>query len=260
MNISTLAGSVLAIGCLVFSIVANGNPIIAYLDIPSVILVVVGPIVCIFIYSSIGDAIKLFKLMGRTFKTITFNKKIIITKMVSMSEKARREGLLALEEDVSDIDDEFIKMGLRLVVDGTDAGLVRDIMESELSQMQERHTKGIMTVNTWGALGPAIGMMGTVVGLVGMLRNLEDKSAVGPNMAVALLTTLYGAMTANMMAIPFSGKLKGYDAAETSVKEMMIEGVLSIQAGDNPRILALKLLSFLEPSERRAVEAEVLKD
>jgi chemotaxis protein MotA len=112
----------------------------------------------------------------------------------------------------------------------------------------------------WGSLAPGLGMLGTVIGLIGMLKNLEDKSALGPNMAVALITTLYGSMMANLMMIPWSGKLKGYDAAEARVKEMAIEGVLSIQSGDNPRILAMKLLSYLTPKDRKSVEAEVLRD
>jgi chemotaxis protein MotA len=193
-------------------------------------------------------------------KTPQLNEKGIITKLMTMSEKARREGLLALEEELEDLDDEFMKKGLRLVVDGTDAEVVRTLMETELSQMQERHVGKISVVNMWGTLAPGLGMLGTVIGLIGMLRNLEDKSALGPNMAVALITTLYGSMVANLMMIPWAGKLKSYDSAESRVKEMEIEGVLSIQAGDNPRILGMKLLSYLTPTDRKAVEAEVMKD
>jgi chemotaxis protein MotA len=179
---------------------------------------------------------------------------------MTMSEKARREGLLALEEELEDLDDEFMKKGMRLVVDGTDAEVIRNLMENEISQVQERHAQKISMVNGWAGLAPGLGMLGTVIGLIGMLKNLEDKSALGPNMAVALITTLYGSIMANLLLIPLGGKLKTYDAAEARVKEMQIEGVLSIQAGDNPRILANKLLTYLNPIERKAVEAEVLKD
>jgi chemotaxis protein MotA len=179
---------------------------------------------------------------------------------MNMSEKARREGLLALEEELEDLEDEFMKKGLRLVVDGTDAEIIRNLMETELSQMQGRHAEKIGAINMWGGLAPGLGMLGTVIGLIGMLKNLEDKSALGPNMAVALITTLYGSMMANLVLIPVAGKLKAKDEAESLVKEMQIEGVLSIQAGDNPRILAMKLLSYLDPDSRKAVEAEVLKD
>ncbi len=133
-------------------------------------------------------------------------------------------------------------------------------MENELSQMQDRHGDKIQMVIGWAGLAPGLGMLGTVIGLIGMLKQLEDKSALGPNMAVALITTLYGSMVANLLLIPIFGKLKSLDATEAKIKEMEIEGVLSIQAGDNPRILATKLLSYLDPLARKAVEAEVIKD
>jgi chemotaxis protein MotA len=126
--------------------------------------------------------------------------------------------------------------------------------------MQERHAAKIAVINMWGTLAPGLGMLGTVIGLIGMLKNLEDKSALGPNMAVALITTLYGSIMANLVMIPMAGKLKSADARESKVMEMEIEGVLSIQAGDNPRILASKLLTYLNPIDRKSVEAEVLKD
>jgi chemotaxis protein MotA len=133
-------------------------------------------------------------------------------------------------------------------------------MELEMSQMQARHADKIGMINQWGALAPGLGMLGTVVGLIGMLQNLDDKAAIGPNMALALVTTLYGSMVANLLMIPFSAKLRLHDSQETMIKEMMIEGVLSIQAGDNTRILAMKLLAYLDPVSRRAVESDVLKE
>jgi chemotaxis protein MotA len=229
-------------------------------DIPSVLIVVLGSYFGLFTFSSIANAVGIFNTIGLTFKVPNFNEKGIITKLMSMSEKARREGLLALEEELEDLDDEFMKKGLRLVVDGTDAAIIRDLMENELSQMQERHAGKISVVNMWATLAPGLGMLGTVIGLIGMLKNLEDKSALGPNMAVALITTLYGSIMANLLMIPIAGKLKTTDAAETKVMEMEIEGVLSIQSGDNPRILAMKLITYLNPADRKAVEAEVLKD
>ena len=146
------------------------------------------------------------------------------------------------------------------MVDGTDAEIIRSLMENELSQMQERHFAHLGVMGLMASSAPAVGMMGTVIGLIGMLKNLEDKAALGPNMALALITTFYGSLIANFTMLPWMGKLKTFDAMEVKVKEMEIEGVLSIQAGDNPRILATKLLSYLDPPTRRAVEAEVLKD
>jgi chemotaxis protein MotA len=153
-----------------------------------------------------------------------------------------------------------MKKGMRLVVDGTDAQVIRDLMENELTNMQARHAAKISTLNGWAGLAPGLGMLGTVVGLVGMLKNLQDKDALGPNMAVALITTFYGSIVANILMLPWAGKLKTYDLIEAKSKEMAIEGILSIQAGDNPRILAMKLLAYLDPGDRKAVEAEVLKD
>ena len=260
MDLATIIGLVGALGMIVMGVYTSGGTILTYVDIPSVLIVVVGSYFGLFIFSTISNALGIFTTLGLTFKVPNFNEKGIISKLMSMSEKARREGLLALEEELEDLDDEFMKKGLRLVVDGTDAEIVRALMETELNQMQDRHAGKIGVVNMWGTLAPGLGMLGTVIGLIAMLKNLEDKSALGPNMAVALITTLYGSMVANLMMIPWSGKLKTQDEAESKVKEMEIEGVLSIQAGDNPRILAMKLLSYLTPADRKAMESELLKD
>ena len=260
MNLSTIIGIVGCFGLVVMGIIVGGSSILTFIDIPSVLIVVLGSYFALYTYGSISEGLGIFGTLNLTFKVPHFNEQGIITKLMAMSEKARREGLLALEEELEDLDDEFMKKGMRLVVDGTDAEIIRALMENELNQMQERHIGKIGAVNMWGTLAPGLGMLGTVIGLIGMLRNLEDKSALGPNMAVALITTLYGSMMANLLLIPLSGKLKSYDAMESRVKEMQIEGVLSIQAGDNPRILATKLLSYLNPLDRKAVEAEVIKD
>jgi len=260
MNISTIVGVVGSLGMLLFSIYSGGSTILTFIDIPSIILVVVCPYFLLFTFSSLQDVLGIFSIINIAFKVPNFNEQGIITKLMAMSEKARREGLLALEEELEDLDDEFMKKGMRLVVDGTDAEIIRSLMENELNQMQDRHLGKIAVINMWASMAPAVGMMGTVIGLIGMLKNLEDKSALGPNMAIALITTFYGALIANYLMLPWAGKLKTYDAMETKVKEMQIEGVLSIQAGDNPRILATKLLSYLNPQDRKVVEAEVLKD
>jgi chemotaxis protein MotA len=260
MNLSTFIGLAGCFGMVLLGIFTGGNPITTFYDLPSVLIVVVGSYFALYTYSSISESIGIFGTIGLTFKTPKLNEKVIITKLVAMSEKARREGLLALEEELEDLDDEFIKKGLRLVVDGTDGGVIRDLMENELSQIQERHASKIGAINMWGSLAPGLGMLGTVIGLIGMLKSLDDKSSLGPNMAVALITTLYGSMMANLMMIPWSGKLKSYDGDEARIKEMAIEGVLSIQSGDNPRILATKLLAYLDPKTRKAVESEVLRD
>ncbi|MDR1058173.1 MAG: MotA/TolQ/ExbB proton channel family protein [Treponema sp.] len=260
MDIATIIGVTGCMAMVVMGILTSGGTIMTYVDIPSVLIVVAGSYFGLFTFSTMANTLGVFGTLGLTFKVPNFNEQGIITKLMAFSDKARREGLLALEEELEDLDDEFLKKGLRLVVDGTDQEIIRTLLETELNQIQERHAGKISVVNMWGTLAPGLGMLGTVIGLIAMLKNLEDKSALGPNMAVALITTLYGSMMANLLMIPWSGKLKTQDGLEAKVKEMMIEGILSIQAGDNPRILATKLLSYLNPTDRKSVEAEVMKE
>jgi chemotaxis protein MotA len=202
----------------------------------------------------------MFKILGLAFNVPNYDLKGIITKLMSFSDKARREGLLALEEELEDLDNEYMKKGLRLVVDGTDGAIIRDLLEIEMAQVAGRHAAKIGVLNMWATLAPGFGMLGTVIGLIAMMKNLEDKASVGPNMALALITTLYGSIVANALLMPMTAKLKTQDGAEAAVMEMVIEGILSIQAGDNPRILAMKLLSYLDPVSRKEVESEVLGD
>jgi chemotaxis protein MotA len=260
MNMGSIVGVVGALGMLLASIILSGNSLMAFVDIPSLALVLVGSYFSLMIAFSLSDSLGVFAAIGLTFQQPIFNSAGIIQKMVSFSEKARREGLLALEDELEDLEDEFMKKGLRLVVDGTDASIIRSLLELELNQMQGRHSFKIKLINMWAVLVPGLGMLGTVMGLVGMLRNLEDKASIGPNMALALITTFYGSLFSNVFFIPFANKLAVFDNDEASMKEMIIEGVLSIQSGDNTRILALKLLAYLDPVSRRTLEKEIIKD
>jgi chemotaxis protein MotA len=249
-----------ALGMMIFGIIVGGSGMATYWDAPSLFIVVLGSWVCLMCSSSIKQAVGVFKIIGLTFNVPNFGEKGIVTKLMAMAEKARREGLLSLEDEIADLDNPFMKKGLQLVVDGTDAAIVRDLLEIEVSQMQDRHAASIGGLNMWGALAPGFGMLGTVIGLIAMMKNLEDKASVGPNMAVALITTLYGSLVSNWLITPVAAKLRTLDAKESQVNEMVIEGILSIQAGDNPRVLGMKLLAYLLPEERKEVEAEVLKD
>ncbi|MEE0133795.1 MAG: motility protein A [Treponema sp.] len=260
MDIATIIGLVGGLACIVMSVITSGGTMMGIIDVPSMFMTVGGSFCALLIVAPLKEVITTLKVMGRTFKIPDFGEKMLVQNMVALSEKARREGILALEEGLEDLDDEFMKTGLRLVVDGTDGAVIRGIMESEMSQIESRHMNFIGIVNQWAGYAPGFGMIGTVLGLVGMLRNLEDKSSLGPNMAVALITTLYGCLMANWILGPMATKLAGQNASEMRTKEMIIEGVLSIQAGDNPRILAMKLLTYLDPVSRKAIEADVLKD
>ncbi|GHU38829.1 motility protein A [Spirochaetia bacterium] len=260
MDIASLIGIIGVFGMVVFGIISGGAGIDIYWDFSSFLIVVLGSWFCVMFASSIASAAGIFKIMGLAFNIKTFGEKSIITKLMAMSEKARREGLLALEDELEDLDDPFMKKGLRLVVDGTDAAIVRDLLDIEVSQMQDRHASSVGILNMWAALAPGFGMLGTVIGLIAMMKNLEDKASVGPNMAIALITTLYGSLIANALLTPIMMKLKANDAKEVQVREMVIEGIMSIQAGDNPHILGMKLLAYLPPTEAREVEKEIMKD
>ncbi|MDR2596512.1 MAG: MotA/TolQ/ExbB proton channel family protein [Treponema sp.] len=260
LNMGTLIGLIGAIVMILGSILLSGNSLMAFVDIPSLALVLMGSYFALMMAFSLTDSLGVFAAIGLTFQQPVFDSGSIIQKMIAFSEKARREGLLALEDELEDLDDEFVKKGLRLVVDGTDATIIRDLMELELSQMQSRHSFKIKLINMWATLVPGLGMLGTVMGLVGMLRNLDDKASIGPNMALALITTFYGSLFSNVFFIPWANKLGVFDNDEAGMKEMIIEGVLSIQSGDNTRILAMKLLAYLNPIARAAIEKEVIKD
>ncbi len=260
MDIATFIGIIGGAVVIVLGVVTSGGSLGGIIDIPSVFVTVGGSYAALFIVAPLKQALGLFGIMGRAFKVFDYGEKGLIQTMVSLSEKARREGILALEEGLDDLDSQFMKDGLRMVVDGTDGNVIRAIMENQMSQTEARHMGWIGVINAWAGYGPGFGMLGTVIGLIGMLNNLEDKSSLGPNMAVALITTLYGSMLANWLVAPFANKLMAQNAQEMTAQEMILEGVLSIQAGDNPRILASKLLTYLDPKTRKIIEPDVLKD
>lgn len=260
MDIATIIGIVGGAACIVMSVLTSGGTMGGIIDIPSVFMTIGGSYAAMFIAAPIKKALGMFKVMGKAFKIPDFGEKTLVTKLMDLSNKARREGILALEDGLDDLDDPFMRNGLRLVVDGTDGNVIRAIMENEMNQIEARHMDWIGLLNQWAGYAPGFGMMGTVLGLIGMLNNLEDKSSLGPNMAVALITTLYGSMMANWLIAPFAGKLASHNAMEMRTKEMIIEGVLAIQAGENPRIMGQKLLTYLDPVTRKVIENDVLKD
>jgi chemotaxis protein MotA len=176
-----------------------------------------------------------------------------IADVITFAERARREGLLALEEAAKTVDDPFLKRGIELAVDGTDPEELREILEAEIVSMRARHKAGAKFFSDMGAFGPTLGIIGTVIGLVHMLENLKDPASAGPAIAVAFTATLYGVISANLCFHPISNKLKRVSEIEVARKELILEGVLSIQAGGNPRIIEQKLLSFLAPKQREAL-------
>jgi chemotaxis protein MotA len=254
MDLSSIIGLVAGIGCIIGSMLASGGSPLTYVDPPSVLMTIGGSICGLFMNYGIKEVGMMFKIMGKIFKIPDFGEMKVVEALISLSERARREGILSLEEEIESLDSAFMKRGLRMVVDSVDPEVIRTILETELTQMNDRHGKWLKMLDQWAKLAPGMGMLGTVQGLIAMMRNLEDVSSIGRNMSVALITTYYGAMIANFIVIPMMGKLANFDAAETKVWEMVIEGVLSIQQGDNPHILQMKLTSYLSPEGQRKLE------
>lgn len=256
MDLATIIGIVGGIA-LIFIGIVTGDAGFAALknfgDFVSIVITLGGTMTGMLTSNTIPDYINGLKSFTLAMKTSKVNEGETIKKIIDLSNVARKEGLLALEEAAGDLEDQFMKKGVLLIVDGTDPDLVRAILETELSCVETRHKKIITFWNNMAAMGPAWGMIGTLIGLVNMLKNLEDSSTIGPNMAVALLTTLYGSMLANWIATPVANKLSVNNDIEIMLKEVMIEGLLSIQAGENPRVIEEKLKSFLSPKQREVI-------
>lgn len=252
MDIASILGILLCFAMFAYGVIDNAGiaNIGRYLDLPSAIITFGGAFFAILASNSLSDYLGGLKSFMLIFKSSASDVKGMIQKIIELSNVARKEGLLSLEEAAGDLDDEFMKKGILLIVDGTDPELVRGIMETELVSIEDRHNSKIKFWDDLGAMGPAWGMIGTLVGLVNMLNNMSDPSRIGGDMAVALITTLYGSVLANWLCTPVAGKLKAQNAQEMQLKEIMVEGLLSIQAGENPRVIEEKLKSFLAPKER----------
>lgn len=257
MDIATLIGIVGGAVIVFFGIVSGDGGFASlghFGDVPSTIITLGGTAICmLFQAKSIPEYLASFKSIKLVLKVPTANEAQVIGDIVKLSNVARKEGLLALEEMANNLEDEFLKKGIMLIVDGTDPELVRNIMETELASVDKRHNEKIGFWANMAGMGPAWGMIGTLIGLVNMLYNMEDMSKIGPNMAVALLTTLYGSILANWICVPTSFKLKMNNEKEITIKEIMVEGLLSIQAGENPRVIEEKLKSFLAPGDKENV-------
>ena len=258
MDIASLAGILLGLVMVVFGIISGGgaSAFKYFIDIPSVIITIGGSISGTLACNKLPDFINGLKAIKIAFKGEVKDPSASISSIIDLANVGRKEGLLALEEAANNIEDDFLKKGIMLVVDGTDPDLVRAILETDLMCLEDRHKKVMGLWEKWAELGPAWGMIGTLVGLVIMLYNMEDASSIGPAMAVALLTTLYGSLVANWLCNPVSSKMKVNNDLEVTVKNITIEGLLSIQAGENPRVIEEKLKSFLAPSARGAVGSD----
>ncbi len=249
MDLGTVIGLVLIIALLLASM-AMGVGIGPYIDIPSVLIVVGGSIGALMISFKPAHMKSFVKFFMIAIKPTQEDKAELIKKLVHFATKARKDGILALESEANDEPNAFLKKGLSMAIDGNEPDSIRELLEIEMEQTSTRHKGNASIFSQWAGLAGAMGMVGTLIGLVAMLMNMADPSAIGPSMAVALLTTLYGAVIGNVVGNPIANILNIRNDDEVLVKQMILTGIMSIQSGDAPRALEAKLLSYLAPAER----------
>ncbi|UCG64993.1 MAG: MotA/TolQ/ExbB proton channel family protein [Deltaproteobacteria bacterium] len=249
MDIATVLGVISAFGLMCIAI-SMGGGIQLFINIPALMIVVGGTLGATMINYPVKDVLGVFKVV----KKALFAKKISVTKLikrfVTFAKKSRKEGILALEGDIKEVNDEFLRKGVQLAIDGLEPQEIGEILETEIDFVRSRHQLGAEIFTTMGTFSPALGMIGTLIGLVQMLQTMDDASKIGPAMAVALLTTFYGSIMANIVCLPIAGKLRTRSKEEVLTKEMAIQGIASLSNGDNPRILEQKLLAFIPPNQR----------
>ncbi len=254
MDIGTVAGLAIAIVAILISIFLGGGSPATLINIPSIFVVFGGTAGAILASYPMASVLKVHTVILKSIFGTPLDAAKTIKDLVGYAEIARREGILSLENHVEEMDDPFIVRGIKMAVDGTDPELIRTILDTELEALMDRHAQGKAILDTTGKMAPAFGMIGTLMGLIFMLQNMDDPSAIGPGMAVALITTLYGALIANVVTGPIAEKLAANDADEVLVKTIVIAGVMSIQSGDNPRVVESKLLTYLPPAKRAELE------
>lgn len=255
MDKATVGGLVMGAALMALAIaIAPGSSFASFVDYPSAAVVVGGAISATLICFPVGTFLLTPKVLKKIFFPKAQSLKPVIEQLVEFSEVARRDGILALESKTADIDDPFILLGIQMAVDGTDVELMENILRSEIDAVSQRHKTGKLLMDSMGRYAPAFGMIGTLMGLIIMLGNMDDPAAIGPGMAVALITTLYGAVVSNLFFLPFADKLAFYSKRELEIREVILRGILSIQEGDNPRVLEQKLQTMLPVNQRVSKE------
>lgn len=248
MDIATIVGIFVAFGLVIAAIAKD---IMVFVDIPSVLIVFGGTIGAVLVCYPLNQVLGVVGVIKKTFLFKLDSPADIIARFMDYANKARREGILSLEPLLKDIQDDFLRKGLQLTVDGMEPQAIQEILETEIAYLEERHQTGADILATFGTYAPALGMIGTVIGLVLMLKTMNDPSSIGPSMAVALITTFYGAVLANLVFNPMAAKLKNRNKEEVLVRGMILEGILCISKGENPRIIEEKLNSYLPPKQRK---------
>ncbi|NKC00206.1 MAG: flagellar motor protein PomA [Pseudomonadales bacterium] len=251
MDLATLIGILGAFGIVIYAMLSGGS-LDMFVNAPSLMIVLIGSLFVVLMKFNLGQFIGALKVAVKAFSFKLTDPEVLIEEVVELADEARKGGLLSLEG--KETSSKFLSQGIQLLVDGHDADVVKTLLWKDLKQTQERHEWGAKIFTALGDVAPAMGMIGTLVGLVAMLSNMDDPKSIGPAMAVALLTTLYGAMFANMVALPVADKLTLRRTEEGRVKTMAIDALLAIQAGQNPRIIDSMLKAYLPESQRKEDE------
>ena len=255
MDLATLLGILVASGLVVSSIVMGGSGA-WFISYPSMMIVIGGTMGATLINYPLSEVISVFKVTKNAFRHRSYSPISLVPRMVEFAKKARREGILSFEAQLKEIDDPFMRRCMNMAIDGMETESIEEVVSTEILWLEERHRLGAEIFSTMGAFAPAVGMLGTIIGLVQMLMQMTDPTAIGAPMAVALLTTFYGTMLANLLFLPISGKLKVRSRQEILAKQMVLQGILAIQEGDNHRIVEQKLKAFISPNARTAKQGQ----
>ncbi len=251
MDLSTIIGICAAFGLMLMAIL-QGGPLTIFINVPSILIVVGGTIGNTLVHYPFGDVFGALNVAKKTVLHKEMPINALIEQLMDFANKARKEGILALQGSMETVDDDFLKKAMQMAVDGQEPETLRSMLDTEIEYIQVRHNKGADIFTAIAGYAPAMGMVGTLIGLVQMLQTMDDPAAIGPAMAVALLTTFYGAVIANVVCSPMAGKLKNRSASEVLIKTLTIEGMQSILSGENPRIMEQKLHAFIAPKLRES--------
>lgn len=257
MDIATLIGILISFGLVIISILLGGDGT-WFVNAPSLMIVVGGTMGATLLAYPLADVLSVFKVVKNVFTHRSQPVGKLIPLIADFAKQARQEGILSFESQLSEIEDPFLVQGIQMAIDGMESSAIEEVMSTEIIYVEERHRLGADIFSTMGTFAPAVGMLGTIIGLVQMLMQMEDPSQIGAPMAVALLTTFYGTLLANLVFIPVAGKLKTRSKQELLFKQMVLEGVISIQSGDNHRLVEQKLKAFIAPKARLAADREVV--
>ena len=253
LDLATLLGILVASGLVIISILMGGSGA-WFISYPSIMIVLGGTMGATLINYPLSDVVSVLKVTKNAFRHRSQKAISLIPTMVEFAKKARREGILSFETALKQIDDPFLNRGMQMAIDGMEAEAIEEVLTTEIMWLEERHRLGAEIFTTMGTFAPAVGMLGTIIGLVQMLMQMKDPSAIGAPMAVALLTTFYGTILANLLFLPIAGKLRVRSKQEILAKQMVVQGILAIQLGDNHRIVEQKLKAFISPNARMTAQ------